>query len=176
MITSVEADCVTILTDDGGARIDLAVLPPEIQKQLNYNPLLAKRASDKRQNEEALYAASKNAEKTAIRQKNAEAHQNSLLQQEQAAVNIQKAQDDADRKGRIAQYDLEIADYEWKIQHLESLRKEDALHTNDPELKADESKLVELKETVAELEKECAAAPPKTEAVPEEASTVTPPN
>ena len=137
VISSVDADCVTILTDDGGARVELAVLSPDIQKQLNYDPLLAQRASDKRKNEEALDASLKDAEKNAIRQKDKQANQNSVVQQEQAAANFQKAQDDADRKGRIAQYNIEIADYEWQIRHLENLRKEDALHTNDPELKAD---------------------------------------
>lgn len=52
VITKVEADCVTILHADGGARINIATLPPDIQKQLNYDPDLAAEASSKRTEQE----------------------------------------------------------------------------------------------------------------------------
>lgn len=47
-VVKVETDCVTILDSEGGARIPLEKLPPEIQKQLNYDPIKAKMASDER--------------------------------------------------------------------------------------------------------------------------------
>lgn len=48
-ITKVEADAVTILDSDGGARIDISLLPTDIQQQLNYDPELAKEAAEYRQ-------------------------------------------------------------------------------------------------------------------------------
>jgi len=53
IVTKVEADCVTVLDDEGGARVDIATLPPEIQKLLNYDPDLAKAAADNRAQAEA---------------------------------------------------------------------------------------------------------------------------
>lgn len=47
-VIKVEADCVTVLDSDGGARIDLAKLPVAIQKKLNYDPDKAKIASNQR--------------------------------------------------------------------------------------------------------------------------------
>jgi hypothetical protein len=47
-ITKVEADCVTILDADGGARISIATLPPDLQKELNYDPAAAAQASARR--------------------------------------------------------------------------------------------------------------------------------
>jgi hypothetical protein len=53
VITKVEADCVTVIDDEGGARIDIATLPPDIQKLLNYDPATAKIVADARAEEEA---------------------------------------------------------------------------------------------------------------------------
>jgi hypothetical protein len=47
-ITKVEADCVTILDADGGARISISTLPPGIQQQLNYDAAAAAQASARR--------------------------------------------------------------------------------------------------------------------------------
>jgi hypothetical protein len=58
-IVKVEADCVTILDSEGGARIDIGTLPADIQSQLKYNPALAHQAAQNRQNE---IAASHDAE------------------------------------------------------------------------------------------------------------------
>ena len=52
VVCKVEADCVTILDDDGGARVAIADLPTDIQKQLNYDPDLAAAASAERQRQE----------------------------------------------------------------------------------------------------------------------------
>ena len=52
VVAKVEADCVTILDDDGGARVDIGTLPPDIQKQLNYDPELAAQAAAERQKQE----------------------------------------------------------------------------------------------------------------------------
>jgi hypothetical protein len=53
VVEKVEADCVTILHRDGGARIDISMLPGDIQQQLNYDPALAYAASEERAKEEA---------------------------------------------------------------------------------------------------------------------------
>jgi hypothetical protein len=68
VVCKVEADCVTILDDDGGARIDIASLPLEIQKQLNYDPDLAAEATTNRQQQEQTSQAAMSLE----RQKTAE--------------------------------------------------------------------------------------------------------
>ncbi len=47
-IVKVEPDSVTILNSDGGARVPISTLPVDIQKQLNYNPELAKQVSVQR--------------------------------------------------------------------------------------------------------------------------------
>jgi len=52
-IVRVEADCVTILDSDGGARIDTSTLPPDIQRQLNYTPAIASEAAEQRSDEMA---------------------------------------------------------------------------------------------------------------------------
>ena len=63
VVAKVEPDCVTILHHDGGARIDMANLPPDIQKQLNYDPSLAESASQERVQEDAASAASMDQER-----------------------------------------------------------------------------------------------------------------
>jgi hypothetical protein len=50
-VVKVEADCVTILHDDGGGRIDTSTLPPDIQRLLNYNPVIAQDAAAQRSDE-----------------------------------------------------------------------------------------------------------------------------
>ncbi|MCE0498709.1 MAG: hypothetical protein LV481_12260 [Methylacidiphilales bacterium] len=52
VVKQVEADCVTILDDEGGARIDIITLPADIQKQLNFDPDLAKIAGEARVKDE----------------------------------------------------------------------------------------------------------------------------
>src|ERR1700677_1204244 len=47
-IVKIEADCVTIIDDDGGALVNIADLPDDIQQQLNYDPDAAKVAAAKR--------------------------------------------------------------------------------------------------------------------------------
>ena len=61
-VIKVEADCVTILDSDGGARIALAKLPPDVQKKLGYNPAAAKAAADKRAADDKANAAALQAE------------------------------------------------------------------------------------------------------------------
>jgi thiol-disulfide isomerase/thioredoxin/predicted secreted protein len=48
-IVKVEADSVTILDTDGGARVSISTLPPALQKQLNYDPKAAQQAAAIRQ-------------------------------------------------------------------------------------------------------------------------------
>jgi len=50
-IVKIEADCVTILHSDGGARIDTSTLPAHLQRQLNYDPAMAQDASAQRLDE-----------------------------------------------------------------------------------------------------------------------------
>jgi len=50
-VVKVEADCVTILDSDGGARIELSKLSPELQKKFNYDPSKAQVAANKRASE-----------------------------------------------------------------------------------------------------------------------------
>ena len=47
-IVKIEADCVTVLDSDGGARIELAKLPAEVQKKLGYDLTAASNAAAKR--------------------------------------------------------------------------------------------------------------------------------
>ena len=68
VIAKVEADCVTILDDTGGSRISIATLPADIQKQLNYDPELAKIAMDARAKEDAYTTAGLAAEKQQLAQ------------------------------------------------------------------------------------------------------------
>jgi hypothetical protein len=51
-ITKIEADCVTIIDDDGGALVSIADLPADIQKMLNYDPVAAKAAATERQQDD----------------------------------------------------------------------------------------------------------------------------
>jgi len=53
-ITGVAADAITVSYSDGIARIPFAVLPPEIQKQFNYNPQAAAAAVEAYQEARAL--------------------------------------------------------------------------------------------------------------------------
>ncbi|HUB67327.1 MAG TPA: hypothetical protein VL981_07585 [Candidatus Methylacidiphilales bacterium] len=66
VIKKVEADCVTILYRDGGARIDTYNLPDGIQKQLNYDPALAGDVAMKRAADDEISAAELAQEKKAI--------------------------------------------------------------------------------------------------------------
>lgn len=50
-IVKIEADCVTILHANGGARIDTSTLPAHLQSQLNYDPAMAQDASAQRMDE-----------------------------------------------------------------------------------------------------------------------------
>ena len=52
VVQRVDADSVTILDSDGGARIDISKLPPDIQRRLNYDPALAADAAKERTIEE----------------------------------------------------------------------------------------------------------------------------
>jgi hypothetical protein len=47
-VIKLETDCVTVLESDGGARIPLSNLSPDVQKKLGYDPAAAKAAADKR--------------------------------------------------------------------------------------------------------------------------------
>jgi len=60
VITKVEADFVSITYDLGSGRIDISLLPPDIQKLLNYNPDLAAQAAIERGKEEVASDASLN--------------------------------------------------------------------------------------------------------------------
>lgn len=52
-VLKVESDAVTILDKDGGGRIELAKLSPELQKKFQYDPVKAKAAANERAQEEA---------------------------------------------------------------------------------------------------------------------------
>jgi len=45
VVTHVDADLVTITSDSGPAQIDIALLPLEIRRELNYDPALAAQAA-----------------------------------------------------------------------------------------------------------------------------------
>ena len=68
VIIKVEADCVTILDDEGGARIYTVTLPPDIQKLLNYNSSLARTAGEARVKDEINNQIALNAEKQRVQQ------------------------------------------------------------------------------------------------------------
>jgi hypothetical protein len=53
VIRKVEAECVTITHDSGGGRIDISLLPADIQKMLNYDPELAAQTATEKRKEEA---------------------------------------------------------------------------------------------------------------------------
>ena len=58
VIKQVDADCVTFLDADGGARVDISTLPVDVQELLNYNPELAAKArEDRNQDEESSATA-----------------------------------------------------------------------------------------------------------------------
>jgi hypothetical protein len=61
-VMKVEVDCVTILDSDGGARIELAKLPPDVQKKLGYDPEKAKAAAEQRAADDKANAAALQAE------------------------------------------------------------------------------------------------------------------
>jgi hypothetical protein len=63
-VVKVEADCVTILDSDGGARIDLAKLQPDLQKRFGYDPEKAKAAADRRAEEDRANAIALQAEQS----------------------------------------------------------------------------------------------------------------
>jgi hypothetical protein len=61
-VVKVEVDAVTILDEDGGARIPLAILPPDLQKRFNYDSVAAKKqveAENAEQNQENVLNANK---------------------------------------------------------------------------------------------------------------------
>lgn len=62
---------VTILDDDGGAKVPLTNLPPEIQKRFNFDPSKAKAAALKLKTEEAANAAALVEEKREISERQA---------------------------------------------------------------------------------------------------------
>ena len=111
-ICKVEADCVTILDDEGGALIDISTLPADLQAKLNYDPELAKQAAlareDEEQNSKRLVAAEKQEEHNrnsavdandeAILSEEAakQAHQAAIASAEQARINAEDAQSDYD--------------------------------------------------------------------------------
>lgn len=51
-IVKIEPDCVTILFEGGGALVPISMLPDDIQKQLNYDPLAASAAAAIRKQQE----------------------------------------------------------------------------------------------------------------------------
>jgi hypothetical protein len=61
-VVKAEPDAVTITHQDGGARVPLATLPPEVQKQFNYDPATAKAAADARAKADAENAKALQAE------------------------------------------------------------------------------------------------------------------
>jgi len=63
-ITQVDADCITILCDDGGALVPISKLSADLQRQLNYDPDAAAEAAAKRKQTEDVqtsYIAAKTA-------------------------------------------------------------------------------------------------------------------
>jgi hypothetical protein len=68
-IIRVQADTVTILDDDGGATIDISTLPPDIQKQLKYDPAKAAIAKIQDTKEQALADQTLEVERQTIQKK-----------------------------------------------------------------------------------------------------------
>jgi hypothetical protein len=62
-VIKVEDDAVTVLFSDGGARIPLIKLPPDLQKRFSYDPVKAKAAADARAKADAENAANLDAER-----------------------------------------------------------------------------------------------------------------
>jgi hypothetical protein len=62
-VIKVEDDAVTILYEDGGARIPLTKLPPDLQKKFSYDPVKAKAAADARAKADAESAKNLQAER-----------------------------------------------------------------------------------------------------------------
>ena len=56
-ILKVEADCVTILDDEGGALVPISELPSALQQQLNYDPAASAAAAAVRQRDDAVAGA-----------------------------------------------------------------------------------------------------------------------
>jgi hypothetical protein len=61
-VVKTEPDAVTITDHDGGARVPLANLPPDLQKHFNYDPAKAKAAADARAQDDAKNAKALQAE------------------------------------------------------------------------------------------------------------------
>jgi len=185
VIKMVEADCVTVIDEDGGGRIEIALLPPDIQKLLNYNPALAKRFNDQRIKDDELARAAEAAKKQAMAQQAAVAAQAQAaanlqngqaltrLQNElaaakqangtadapkeapdertQAELNIQSAQEEADRKGQIANYNAEIAEVTRDMDHLIDQKEHDPMDFNQSKFEDVKDKLRQLKSDLATL-------------------------
>jgi hypothetical protein len=62
-VIKVEDDAVTVLFKDGGARVPLIKLPPDLQKRFSYDPVKAKAATDARAKADAESAKNLQAEK-----------------------------------------------------------------------------------------------------------------
>jgi hypothetical protein len=64
-VVKVEADAVTIIYSDGGARVPLDTLPADLQKKFNYDPVKAKEAAEKHAEEQKQAVAEFNQEEQA---------------------------------------------------------------------------------------------------------------
>lgn len=115
IVTKVEADCVTILHHDGGARIEIAKLPADIQQKLNYDPLLAAEATAKRSVEDQVSKTAMEQEKQNKIQEQVEyANQ---ADQGRAAINV--ATKEADALGRVDQARQQLLWYKADLQAAE---------------------------------------------------------
>jgi hypothetical protein len=89
VVQKVEPDAVTILHRDGGARIDIADLPADIQQLLNYDPALAAAAREDRAQQDTISEASMDQERV----------------QAQEIAAQKRADEDANVFGNVGSYD-----------------------------------------------------------------------
>ena len=118
VVQKVEADCVTITHSQGGARLDIAQLDPEIQKLLNYDPDLAAQAAAKRKDDEAASTMLLDQEKNQadiLRKQRIEEQETARVQAEAKEKEELEAMD---ARGRVDQAKKMMADYQEDLRHL----------------------------------------------------------
>lgn len=112
VITKVDADCVTILDADGGARLEIALLPADLQQQLNFDPELAANAEVRRgEHDQASEAAIEQAEEAARQAK--------LKKELETDANTAKIQENGQAKDAAVDADLRVQNAKARISDME---------------------------------------------------------